>query len=32
MVNHAVCVQLIKEPAMTETTAAPAVTGFHMAS
>ena len=29
MVNHTVCVQLIKEPAMTETTAAPAVTGFH---
>jgi catechol 2,3-dioxygenase-like lactoylglutathione lyase family enzyme len=29
MVNHTVCVQLIREPAMTETTAAPAVTGFH---
>jgi len=29
MVNHTVCVQLIKERAMTETTAAPAVTGFH---
>jgi glyoxylase I family protein len=29
MVNHTTCVQLIKEPAMTETTAAPAVTGFH---
>jgi catechol 2,3-dioxygenase-like lactoylglutathione lyase family enzyme len=29
MVNHTVCVQLIQEPAMTETTAALAVTGFH---